>query len=43
MHLDAIQALVAADMDAVDTLISERLRSDVVLVNQLGHYIVSMV
>ena len=41
MHLDAIQALVAADMDAVDSLIRERLRSDVVLVNQLGQYIVS--
>jgi len=40
MQLQAIQALVAADMDAVDETIRERLRSDVVLINQLGHYIV---
>jgi len=40
MQLDAIQALVAADMDAVDGVIRERLRSDVVLVNQLGQYII---
>ncbi|MDZ7748163.1 MAG: polyprenyl synthetase family protein [Halofilum sp. (in: g-proteobacteria)] len=41
MHLDAIEALVAADMDAVDDVIRERLRSEVVLINQLGRYIVS--
>jgi len=41
MQLDAIQALVAADMDAVDTVIRERLRSEVVLINQLGQYIIS--
>ena len=41
MQLDAIQALVAADMDAVDSAIHERLRSDVVLISQLGHYIVN--
>lgn len=41
MHPDAIQALVAADMDAVDDLIRERLRSEVVLVNQLGQYIIA--
>ena len=40
MQLDAIQALVAADMDAVDATIHARLRSDVALVNQLGGYIV---
>ncbi|MDX1609433.1 MAG: octaprenyl diphosphate synthase [Halofilum sp. (in: g-proteobacteria)] len=40
MQLDAIQALVAADMNAVDAAIHERLRSDVVLINQLGNYIV---
>jgi octaprenyl-diphosphate synthase len=40
MHLDAIEALVKADMDAVDSAIHARLRSDVVLINQLGHYIV---
>lgn len=40
MQLDAIQALVAADMDAVDAAIHARLRSDVVLINQVGRYIV---
>jgi len=40
MHLDAIEALVKADMDAVDSAIHARLRSDVVLISQLGHYIV---
>jgi len=41
MQFDAIQALVDADMDAVDSTIRDRLRSDVVLINQLGQYIVS--
>jgi len=36
----AIQALVAADMQAVDELITRRLESDVVLVNQLSNYII---
>lgn len=40
MQLQAIQALVDTDMRAVDETIHERLRSDVVLINQLGHYIV---
>ncbi len=40
MDLDAIRSLVADDMSAVDTLIVGRLRSDVALINQLGHYIV---
>ncbi len=40
MQFDAIQALVDADMDAVDSTIRDRLRSDVVLINQLGQYIV---
>lgn len=40
MQLQAIQALVDADMRAVDETIHERLRSDVVLINQLGRYIV---
>jgi octaprenyl-diphosphate synthase len=35
-----IRALVTADLEALDTLIREQLRSDVVLVNQVGHYIV---
>ncbi len=40
MQLQAIQALVDTDMRAVDETIHERLRSDVVLINQLGRYIV---
>ena len=38
--LPAIQALVSADMQAVDALIRARLRSDIVLVNQVAEYIV---
>ncbi|MFC7301523.1 polyprenyl synthetase family protein [Cognatiluteimonas weifangensis] len=38
--LPAIQALAAADMAAVDTLIRRRLASDVVLINQVAEYIV---
>jgi len=37
----AIQALVEPDMQAVDDLIKRRLQSDVVLVNQLSHYIIN--
>ncbi|MGV6858170.1 MAG: octaprenyl diphosphate synthase [bacterium] len=36
-HLD----LVAAEMQAVNTLILESLSSDVVLINQMGHYIIA--
>ena len=36
-----IQALAAYDMDAVDALISQRLTSDVVLVNQIANHIIS--
>ncbi len=38
--LRSIRALVAEDMQAVDALIRDRLRSEVVLINQLGGYIV---
>ena len=38
--LPAIQALVRADMEAVDGLIRRRLASDVLLVNQVAEYIV---
>jgi octaprenyl-diphosphate synthase len=38
--LRAIQALAAADMAAVDSLIRRRLASDVVLINQVAEYIV---
>jgi len=41
MDLQDIQALVSDDMGAVDSLVRERLQSDVALVNQLGHYIVN--
>ncbi|MBK1735421.1 octaprenyl diphosphate synthase [Halorhodospira abdelmalekii] len=40
MKLDAIRELAAVDMAAVNRLIEERLASDVVLINQLGHHIV---
>jgi len=40
MDLSEIRAPVADDMQAVDWLILERLESDVVLINQIGHYIV---
>jgi len=39
--LPQIQALAAADMAAVDTLIRTRLASDVVLINQIAEHIVS--
>lgn len=41
MDLPEIRALVADDIAAVDRLIQERLASDVVLINQLGGYIVN--
>lgn len=41
MDYKEIQQLVAPDMHAVNDLIKERLQSDVVLVNQLSHYIIN--
>ncbi len=41
MDISTIRGLVAADMEAVDRLILERLRSDVVLINQVGHHIIA--
>ena len=41
MELSAIRLLVADDMQAVNDHILARLRSEVVLINQLGSYIVS--
>ncbi|MGE0484807.1 MAG: octaprenyl diphosphate synthase [Gammaproteobacteria bacterium] len=38
--IDQLRALVADDVAAVDRLIRARLYSDVVLINQLGHYII---
>ena len=41
MDITAIRDLVSEDMRAVDKLILRRLQSDVVLINQIGHYIVN--
>ncbi len=41
MTLDQIRVLVADDFDATNQIILDRLQSDVVLVNQVGHYIVA--
>jgi octaprenyl-diphosphate synthase len=39
--IEDIRALVGSDVQAVDELILERLRSDVVLINEVGRYIVN--
>jgi len=41
MDIEQIRTLVADDTTAVDDLIRQRLQSDVVLINQLGHYIIN--
>ncbi|VAW43821.1 Octaprenyl diphosphate synthase [hydrothermal vent metagenome] len=41
MTLSEIQALIQDDIQAVDQLILKRLASDVVLINQIGHYIIN--
>ncbi|MCG8708736.1 octaprenyl diphosphate synthase [Brenneria sp. 4F2] len=41
MNLEQITSLTAQDMTAVNKVIIEQLNSDVVLINQLGHYIIS--
>ncbi|TVO78336.1 octaprenyl diphosphate synthase [Sedimenticola selenatireducens] len=41
MEMSTIRELVEEDMKAVDALILQRLQSDVVLINQVGHYIVN--
>ncbi len=41
MTLSEIQSLVQNDIQAVDQLILKRLASDVVLINQIGHYIIN--
>jgi len=40
MDLSEIRATVAEDMQIVDRLILRRLKSDVTLINQIGHYII---
>jgi len=41
MSIDAVMELVQADKQEVDNVIRHRLHSEVVLVNQLGHYIIN--
>lgn len=41
MTLSEIRALITDDIQAVDQLILDRLSSDVVLINQIGHYIIN--
>lgn len=41
MNLDQITALTAHDMADVNAIILEQLNSEVALINQLGHYIIS--
>lgn len=41
MQLNEIQALVAKDMDGVNAHIRTQLHSDVILINQMGEYIVN--
>ncbi|MET0092834.1 MAG: polyprenyl synthetase family protein, partial [Sedimenticola sp.] len=41
MDISAIRDLTSDDMEAVNNLILNRLQSDVVLINQIGHYIVN--
>ena len=41
MDIAAVNALIERDMKLVDALIMRRLQSDVVLINQVGHYIVN--
>lgn len=41
MDFKEIQQLVAAEMEAVNALIQNRLKSDVVLINQLSQYIIN--
>jgi len=41
VDIQSIQTLIKQDMASVDTMIQNRLQSDVVLINQVGHYIVN--
>ena len=41
MTIDAVHKLIRDDMQAVNDLIQDCLRSDVVLIDQMGHYIVN--
>ena len=41
MDIQSIYSLIKDDMATVDSMIQSRLQSDVVLINQLGHYIIN--
>lgn len=41
MYIDEIRALISEDMQAADQLIRQQLHSEVVLINQLGAYIIN--
>jgi octaprenyl-diphosphate synthase len=41
VDIQSIYSLIKDDMSAVDAMIQSRLQSDVVLINQLGHYIIN--
>jgi octaprenyl-diphosphate synthase len=41
VDIQSIQSLIKQDMVSVDAMIQSRLQSDVVLINQVGHYIVN--
>jgi len=41
ISIESLRALVADDMEGIDTLIRNSLQSDVALINQLSHYIVN--
>jgi octaprenyl-diphosphate synthase len=41
VDIQSIYSLIEEDMSAVDAMIQLRLQSDVVLINQLGHYIIN--
>jgi len=41
VDIQSIYSLIEDDMSAVDAMIQARLQSDVVLINQLGHYIIN--
>ena len=39
--IEEVYSLISSDMEAVNTLIKDKLYSDVVLINQLSHYIIN--
>ena len=39
--IEEVYSLIASDMEAVNSLIKDKLYSDVVLINQLSHYIIN--